>query len=173
METGERALVEAAKGDPARFAALYDAHFERIYAFIARRVRDRAVAEDLTAEVFRHALAGIGAFEWRDVPFSAWLYRIAANEISDYVRKSARERETVLAGEPARDEIDAIERRASLFRLVDRLPADQRRVIVMRFAEEKSIREVATDLGRSEGAVKQLQWRALQTLRAQMGHSHG
>ena len=173
METGERALVEAAKGDPARFAALYDAHFERIYAFIARRVRDRALAEDLTAEVFRHALAGIGAFEWRGVPFASWLYRIAANEIADHVKKAAREREAVMTEEPARDEIDALEHRASLFRLVDRLPAEQRRVIVMRFAEEKSIREIATHIGRSEGAVKQLQWRALQTLRAQMGQSHG
>ncbi len=65
---------------------------------------------------------------------------------------------------------DDVERRATLFRSVGRLPADQRRVIVMRFAEEKSIREIAQEIGRSEGAVKQLQWRGLQSLRAQMIH---
>lgn len=171
MDSGEKALVEAAQKDPARFAALYDAHFERIYAYVLRRVRDRATAEDVTAEVFRHALAAIGSFEWRGVPFAAWLYRIASNEIADAMQKAAREEPLTIADGPNEDA--HIERRATLFRLVDRLPADQRRVIVMRFAEEKSIREVAETLGRSEGAVKQLQWRGLQTLRAQMGSSHG
>ncbi|HUP62415.1 MAG TPA: sigma-70 family RNA polymerase sigma factor [Thermoanaerobaculia bacterium] len=169
----EQALVEAAKKDPSSFAVLYEAHFERIYAFVVHRVRDRSVAEDLTADVFRHALAAIGGFEWRGVPFTAWLYRIAANEIADHAAKSARERGSIATGEPARDETRMIEHRATLFRLVDDLPADQRRVIVMRFAEERSVREVATTLGRSEAAVKQLQWRALQTLRARMGPSHG
>lgn len=173
MDSGEQALVEAAKKDPARFAALYEAHFERIYAFIVRRVHDRSAAEDLTAEVFRHALASIGTFEWRGVPFAAWLYRIAANEIADHTRKASRELGAIESEEPGTDEIEVVEHRAALFRLVNGLPADQRRVIVLRFAGEKSIREVAADLGRSEGAVKQLQWRALQTLRAQMGQSHG
>jgi RNA polymerase sigma-70 factor, ECF subfamily len=173
MDASEQALVEAAKKDPSRFAGLYEAHFERIYAFIAHRVRDRSVAEDLTAEVFRHALAAIRGFEWRGVPFASWLYRIAANEISDWAAKASRERGSVLAEEAARDETERIEHRAMLFRLVDDLPADQRRVIVMRFAQEKSIREVAADLGRSEGAVKQLQWRALENLRSRMRTSHG
>lgn len=169
MEADEKALVEAAQQDPARFAAIYDAHFARIYAFIARRVRDRAAAEDLTAEVFRHALAGIRQFEWRGVPFAAWLYRIAANEIADHMKRRAREQTEIQAEEPTGGELEIVEHRAALHRLVDRLPADQRRVIVMRFAEERSTREIATEIGRSEGAVKQLQWRALQTLRAQMG----
>jgi len=173
MDASEQALVEAAKKDPSGFAVLYEAHFERIYAFVAHRVRDRGAAEDLTAEVFRHALASIGGFEWRGVPFEAWLFRIAANEIADYATKAARERGTIADGEPSRDEATAIEHRATLFRLVGSLPSDQRRVIVMRFAEERSIRDIAADLGRSEGAVKQLQWRALQTLRSRLGESHG
>lgn len=77
------------------------------------------------------------------------------------------------SAEPPRDEVAAAERRAALFQSVDRLPPDQRRVIVARFGEEKSISDVAQELGRSEGAVKQLQWRALQTLRAQMGTQIG
>ena len=173
MDASEQALVEAAKQDPSGFAALYEAHFERIYAFIAHRVRDRSAAEDLTAEVFRRALASIGAFEWRGVPFAAWLYRIAANEIADYAAKAARERGSIRADEPSRDESERVEHRATLFRLVGQLPPDQRRVVVMRFAEERSIREIAEALGRSEGAVKQLQWRALETLRSRMRESHG
>lgn len=173
METSEQALVEAAKSDPAHFAALYEAHFERIYAFVAHRVHDRSAAEDLTAEVFRRALAAIGGFEWRGAPFAAWLYRIAANEIADYASKAAREHGSIAEGEPSHDDTELYEHRATLFRLVDGLPVDQRRVIVMRFAEERSIRDIATDLGRSEGAVKQLQFRALQTLRSRMGQSHG
>lgn len=173
MDASEQALVEAAKQDPSRFAALYETHFERIYAFVARRVRDRSVAEDLTAEVFRRALAAIGGFEWRGVPFAAWLYRIAANEIADYAAKTARERGPIAIDEPCSDELARVEERATLFRLVGTLPADQRRVVVMRFAEERSIREIALTLGRSEGAVKQLQWRALETLRSRMRQSHG
>jgi RNA polymerase sigma-70 factor (ECF subfamily) len=173
MDAREQALVEAAKEDPSRFGALYEAHFERIYAFVAHRVRNRSVAEDLTAEVFRRALAAIGGFEWRGVPFSAWLYRIAANEIADYAAKASREQGTIALGEPSRDEGEIVEHRATLFRLIDELPPEQRRVLVLRFAEERSVREAATTLGRSEAAVKQLQWRALQTLRARMGTSHG
>jgi len=177
VDATEHALVEAAKKDPSSFAPLYEAHFERIYAFVARRVRDRSVAEDLTADVFRHALSAIGAFEWRGVPFASWLYRIAANEVADHATKAARERGTIVPDgardEPSRSEIEQVEHRATLFRLVDDLPSDQRRVIVMRFAEERSIREVAETLGRSEGAVKQLQWRALETLRSRMRQSHG
>lgn len=173
MDPSEQVLVEAAKKDPARFDALYEAHFERIYAFVARRVRNRTIAEDITAEVFRHALAAIGGFEWRGVPFSAWLYRIAANEIADHAAKGAREAGTPATSEPERDEFEIVEQRSTLYRLVDGLPADQRRVLVLRFAEQRSIREIAGELGRSEGAVKQLQWRALQTLRTRMGSSHG
>ena len=173
MDATEQALVEAAKSDPSRFAALYEAHFDRIYAFVAHRVRDRAAAEDLTAEVFRHALAAIGGFEWRGVPFAAWLYRIAANEIADHATRAAREHGSIAPEEAAYDETSLIEHRATLYRLVGDLPPDQRRVIEMRFGEERSLRDVAHTLGRTEGAVKQLQWRALQTLRTKMGQRHG
>src|SRR6266508_5168158 len=79
----ERLLIEAAQKDPSRFAGLYESNFERVYAFIVRRVQDRHEAEDLTAEVFQHALSNLSRFEWRGVPFSVWLFRIAANAIAD------------------------------------------------------------------------------------------
>ena len=163
----ERTLIEAAQKDPGRFDALYDANFARVYAFIVRRVRDRQDAQDLTSEVFQQALANLGKFEWRGVPFAAWLYRIAANAIADHVKKRSREGD-MLPNDAAGD--DDIERRAAVFESVDRLPHDQKRVIVARFAEGKSIREIAGEMQRSEGAIKQLQWRALQSLRAQMTH---
>ena len=90
-ESEERLLVEAAQKDPARFVDLYEVHFERVYAFIARRVRDRGTAEDLTSEVFHHALANLSKFEWRGVPFAVWLYRIAANSVTDRWRRLAKQ----------------------------------------------------------------------------------
>jgi len=168
----ERLLVEAAQKDPRRFGELYESNFERVYAFIARRVGNRHEAEDVTAEVFQHALANISKFEWRGVPFAVWLFRIAANAIADRWKKRSRE-----AIDPSTDDLDQsswpdVERRVILFKLVDDLPADQRSVVLKRFVEEKSIREIAQEFGRSEGAIKQLQYRALETLRARAGGSH-
>ena len=171
----ERLLIEAAKEDPARFAELYENNFGRVYAFIARRVRDRSETEDLTAEVFHHALAALPRFEWRGAPFAAWLFKIASNAIIDRSKRAAKEQQTTnLESEVFPHDVDEeIDRRARLFHLVEGLPADQRRVVSMRFADEKSIREIANELGRSEGAVKQLQFRALENLRAQMRPESG
>ena len=172
-EADERSAIEAAQKDPARFAELYEDNFERVYAFVQRRVRDRQEAEDLTSEVFHRALANLSKFEWRGIPFSAWLVRIASNAIASRSERAAKEREILRLVD--RDEADAplAEPRARLFRLVADLPRDQRRVVALRFAEEKSIREIARELGRSEGAVKQLQLRALKGLRARMGETNG
>ncbi|MGA8142522.1 MAG: sigma-70 family RNA polymerase sigma factor [Candidatus Acidiferrales bacterium] len=171
-EADERLLIDAAKKDRGRFAELYELHFERVYAFVGRRVRERAEVQDLTSEVFRKALEGLDRFEWRGVPFAAWLFRIATNAISDHRQRAARE-----TGSPDLEEkaapktasIDEVENRAALYRLVKGLPTDQRRVIEMRFADEKGIRDIAQELGRTEGAVKQLQFRAIQNLRERMG----
>src|SRR2546422_11747573 len=76
-EEAERLLIEAAQRDRSRFADLYEANFERVYAFVARRVRDRDEAEDLTSEVFHQALANLARFEWRGVPLPAWVFPVA------------------------------------------------------------------------------------------------
>jgi RNA polymerase sigma-70 factor (ECF subfamily) len=175
-EAEERRLIEAAQRDPARFAGLYERYFELVYAYVVRRVRDRNEAEDLTAEVFHKALRSLPRFKWTGAPFAAWLFRISANMIADRAQRAARERtigndddvsQTHLP-QPQQTDLEQSERRASLFRSVDQLAEDQRRVLVMRFAEEKSIREIADALGRSEGAVKQLQFRALEKLRMKL-----
>ena len=167
-ESEERLLIEAAQKDPSRFAELYEKNFHRVYAYVARRVRDRAETQDLTAHVFHQALANVGKFKWKGSPFSAWLYRIASNAIADQAKRKMREsgdESDATAETSTAVDLEEVERRARLFRAVDKLPEDQRRVIVMRFADEKSIREIAGELGRSEGAVKQLQFRGLENLR--------
>jgi RNA polymerase sigma-70 factor (ECF subfamily) len=139
---------------------------------VARRVGSREEVEDVTAEVFQQALANLPRFEWRGAPFCAWLRRMAANAIADRwhaAQRESREPERE-ASDPASDE--DIERRAMLYQLVDSLPADQRRVVVGRFVEQKSICEMSRELERSEGAIKQLQWRALQSLRELAGRGN-
>ncbi len=170
----ERTLVEAAQRDPLKFDALYELHFERVYAFVVRRVHDRVTAEDLTSDVFHKALANLSKYEWRGAPFAAWLFRIAANAIADQSKRAVRNAPP--AGDPpetaAEPDLQLIEHRARLFRLVGQLPEAQRRVIHQRFVDERSIREIAQQLGKTEGAIKQLQFRALQSLRAQMEGGH-
>jgi uncharacterized glyoxalase superfamily protein PhnB len=94
-EVDEQALIEAARADPARFLDLYDRHFHRVYVYVLRRVRNRTDAEDVTSEVFHRALANLHKYEWRGIPFVAWLYRIAAHELADRSHESAR-----AAGDP-------------------------------------------------------------------------
>ena len=165
-EPDERLLIEAAQHEPARFAELYEQNFARVYAFFARRVTTREEAQDLTAEVFHQALASIAGFKWQGAPFIAWLYGIAANVLSHHWQKLGRK----VAPEQIElsDASDGIERSVMLAELVELLPPDQRLVVQQRFVKQKSIREIAQDLGRSEGAVKQLQLRALENLRARL-----
>ena len=188
-KTDERLLIEAAQRDRVRFADIYEEYFEIVYAYVARRVRNRSTAEDLTSDVFHKALANLPKFKWTGAPFASWLFRIASNLIADLARRKALEADpassprvskgvdtpSLTVGLPPRSgsgssktqqsDLEEAERLAVLFRLVDALADDQRRVIAMRFAEEKSIKQIAAELGRSEGAVKQLQFRALRNLR--------
>jgi len=169
----ERLQVEAARQDPARFAELYENNFERVYAYIAHRVRNREEAQDATADVFHQALASLPRFEWRGSPFVAWLLGIAANVLSDRWQRVAKRQEVVTDDLEQVGMEDDIEQRAMLYQLVETLPDDQRRVIIRRFVGQKSLREIATELGRSEGAIKQLQLRALQNLRKRIRSNHG
>jgi RNA polymerase sigma-70 factor (ECF subfamily) len=179
----ERLLIEAAQRDPARFVELYDDNFPRVYAYIVRRLRDREAAEDLTSAVFHKALENLPRFTWRGVPFGAWLMRIASNMIADQRKRAGKEQSTdVETLSPPHDQevsedpqlnLEKDERIARLIQLVDQLPEDQRRVIALRFGAEKSIREIADQLGRTEGAIKQLQFRGLESLRSRLSSEHG
>jgi len=116
MMDEERLLIEAAQRDPRRFAELYERNFERVYAFVVRRVHDRTDAEDLTSEVFRHALSNLSKFEWRGVPFAVWLYRIAANTLADRWRKQSKQNfDPVPDDDLGHSNWADIERRAALY----------------------------------------------------------
>src|SRR5574341_2171338 len=135
----ERRLIEASKRQPRHFARLYERYFDRVYAFALTRTGDRAAAEDVTSETFRVAFENLARFEWRGVPFSAWLFRIAANAASDQARLASRTEE-LTESRAVQDEtwearLIEVETKAQLFELVGRLPGDQRRVIVMRFGQ--------------------------------------
>jgi DNA-directed RNA polymerase specialized sigma24 family protein len=101
-ELDEKLLIETAQRDPRHFAELYRIHFDRVYAYVSRRVATRSDAQDLTAEVFQQALANLGRFEWRGVPFAAWLYRIAANAVTDHHHRTVRDQNVPPHPEPGR-----------------------------------------------------------------------
>jgi len=172
----ERRLIEDSQRHPPRFAELYERYFDRVYAFALARTSDRTEAEDVTAETFRQAFENLSRFEWRGVPFSAWLFRIAANAATDQIKRASKAQELVetvgYEDESWESRVIEFETRARLFELVQRLPKDQRSVIAMRFGDEKSIRQIADSMRRSEGAVKLLQHRAMQTLRSWIGNDH-
>src|SRR5881394_480465 len=135
-ETEERRLIEAAQQDRMRFADVYERYFELVYAYVARRVRDRAATEDVTSEVFRKALANINRFKWTGAPFGAWLLRIASNLIADRAKHETKKgiRVDELSAIPFRDvsnspesqqvQLEDAERRAWVIRMVDELPDD-------------------------------------------------
>src|SRR5258706_14659507 len=95
-KTDERLLIEAAQGDRARFANIYEEYFELVYAYVVRRVRDRSTAEDLTSDVFHKSLANLPKFKWTGAPFASCLIRIASNLIADRAKRAARAGETSL-----------------------------------------------------------------------------
>lgn len=169
-DADERRLIEAAQRDPGRFAEIYEANFARVYTFVARRVPGREEAEDVAAEVFQQALGGLGGFEWRDKPLVAWLLGIASHLIARHW-KGTQPTVPIDEIELAANSRDA-ERQAWFAQLLQRLPDDQRHVLERRFFEQRSVREIAQEMGRSEGAIKQLQFRALETLRRQVKNRH-
>ena len=179
----EAALVEAAQNDPHAFEPLYERYVDRIYRYAYRRVGNHADAEDVTSQTFQQALAGLPGYEWRGVPFGAWLYRIAGNVIARRGRSSNREIAvedvTSLSQEDADVEVDPAEIVAArqendVTKALRQLPLDQQRVIVLRFSQGMKNREIGEVMGRSEGAVKQLLHRAMIALRATLeSNTHG
>ncbi len=171
-ELEEADLVRRAQqGDARAFGVLYEQHVDRVYAYIAHRVGNRADAEDLTEEVFLKALANLGRFRWRG-SLLPWLLTIARNLVTDHWRRRNREREWPLAPPAAANGLtDAVERhwqREQLRAAAGELTELQQQVIALRFAAGLSIAETAQVMGRSENAVKNLQHKAIAALRRQL-----
>jgi RNA polymerase sigma-70 factor (ECF subfamily) len=167
-----RDLVERAqRGDRAALEDLYLIHFDRIYSYLHMSVGSRHDAEDLTTQTFVKMLESIGRFQWQAVPFSAWLFRIAHNLAMDHFRSRRRWQPEEEIPEPSGIEETSAEEQAlaaigqtGLIELIGRLSPEQRQVLTLKFVFRFSNGEAASILGKTEGAVKSLQHRALSSL---------
>ena len=171
-----RKLVDAAQqGDRGALEDLYLIHFDRIYSYLHVTVGNRHDAEDLTTQTFLKMLESIGRFRWGAAPFSAWLFRIAHNLAMDHFRATRRWQPEEEVPEPEADEstsaeagaLDAIGQK-SMLELIDDLSQEQQQVLTLKFVFGFSNGEAATILGKTEGAVKSLQHRALVTLQKKL-----
>jgi RNA polymerase sigma-70 factor, ECF subfamily len=167
-----RELVERAQdGDRLALEELYLLHFDRIYSYLHMSVGSRHDAEDLTTQTFVKMLEAIGRFQWRSVPFSAWLFRIAHNLAMDHFRANRRWQPEEEVPESIQGEESSAEEQAlaslgqtSMLTLIERLSPEQRQVLTLKFVFRFSNAEAAAILGKTEGAVKSLQHRALASL---------
>jgi RNA polymerase sigma-70 factor, ECF subfamily len=167
-----RSLVERAQaGDRLAIEELYLIHFDRIYSYLHLNVGNRHDAEDLTTQTFLRMLEAIGRFRWQAVPFSAWLFRIAHNLAIDHFRARRRVQSEEEVPEPPGEEESSAEDQAmdsigqaGMLVLIEQLSAEQRQVLTLKFLFGFPNAEVAGILGKTEGAVKSLQHRALASL---------
>ena len=170
-----RLVARAKEGDRAALEQLYLIHFDRIYGYLQLSVGNRHDAEDLTNQTFIKMLESIDRFVWRQAPFSAWLFRIAHNLAMDHFRSGRRWQyeeeppEHSASLEPsAEDEALAMIGRQSMLGMIGSLSEDQQQVLTLKFVFNFSNSEVATILGKTEGAIKSLQHRALASLQRQL-----
>lgn len=169
----DRLVARSVAGDPRAFGKLYDEYAGRVYAFVRGRVGSAEDAEDLTASVFLKAWEAIGGYDDRGLPFGAWLFRIARNAVIDSYRRSARAPEYASA-EDVTDTVDeaAVVDEAVFVRIeiqeirdaMESLTEEQRSVLMLRFIWGLDLRDSAQALGKTEGAVKALQHRAVRSL---------
>ncbi len=171
-----RALVDRAQqGDREALEELYLIHFDRIYSYLHVSVGNRHDAEDLTTQTFLKMLESIGKFRWQSAPFSAWLFRIAHNLAMDHFRATKRWQPEEDVPEPEPDESTSAEAgalesigRKSMLELIEELSPEQQQVLTLKFVFNFANAEAATILGKTEGAIKSLQHRALVSLQKQL-----
>jgi RNA polymerase sigma-70 factor, ECF subfamily len=172
VQPDEVDLIQRAKAyDPEALGVIYERYYQGIYRYVYYRVGDTALAEDLTGDVFLKMLHGIESYSIQGVPFSAWLYRIARNRIIDHLRRQPEKTdvsleearvESIASGDRA---IDNALQRDELLKAVKVLTGEQRQVIILKFIDDLDNATIGKMLGKTEGAVKSLQHRALDTLR--------
>jgi RNA polymerase sigma-70 factor, ECF subfamily len=178
MGSDDVVLLPAAQGSQGAFAALYDRHYPTVFAFVCRRTHGTVWAEDITAQTFAQALQAFPRYQERGAPFVAWLLRIAANEVVDQRRRDRRiepwptdllsSERTETAAITEATWVAGYEQAEWLRTHLSALSTVQRRALWLRFGEERSVREVAVQLGRSEGATKMLLHRTIKALRDRM-----
>lgn len=180
---GEDSLIHSAQnGDGEAFGKLYDEYMPRIYRFIFLKTSRKQDAEDITHQVFLNAWKNIGGYVPQGFPFSSWLYRIASNAVIDYYRTKRDHQDIETVPEERFAEAPELEKRLDIALNVEvvktslgRLETDQQNVLIMKFVDELSNGEIAQALGKSEGAVRVIQHRALKQLKKYLdvpGNNH-
>jgi RNA polymerase sigma-70 factor (ECF subfamily) len=172
----EAARVAQAQQDPAAFGWIYDQYFARVYSYIRYRVRDPALADDLTATVFLRALDRLGSYDAAIAPFAAWLFAVARHAVSDQLRQERRQRwlsldvvrDWVSPAPPPDEAAEAHDERARLLAAVARLPARDRDLIGLKFAAGLTNRRIAALTGLSESNVGVILHRAVRRLQTDL-----
>ena len=171
MQDEQSLVQQAQRHDKEAFAQLYEKYFDKIYRYVTLKIGNRVEAEDMTQQVFINALQSISSYKWRGFPFSAWLFRIAHNQVVDYLRKKTRQPVVSLNESSTISDSNiqkTIEKKMDIEQMVlatEKLTPAQKEVILLRFAGELPIAQVAKLMGKSEGAVKALQHSAIVALR--------
>jgi RNA polymerase sigma-70 factor (ECF subfamily) len=174
-EAIDRLVAEAQQGDLHAFGAIFDAYHVAVYRFVASRVGNPSDAEDLTQLVFVKALEALPRFAARGIPFGGWLFRLARNTVIDHVRTRREHSELDGASDRATEDVgpEAVavirDDLAAVGRALGNLTEDQREVIALRFFAGLSAREAAEAMGRQEGTIRGLQFRAIAALRRSLG----
>ena len=167
----EYAILERSRRDPRAFGELYEKYFDRIFSFIYRQTDDEDLAADLCSQTFLNALRNVGRYEFRGYPFSAWLYKIATNEINKHYRKQKTEKVFSIEEIRIRELIDQAQVEwdeeviARLMNYLKELPTEMLEVLELRFYEDKDFREIAFILDITESGAKMRTYRALDRLR--------
>jgi len=172
--------IQAAQSNPALFRPLYDRYFESIFQFIFKRTLDESMTADLSSQVFLKAMQQLGGYTFRGVPFSAWLFRIASNEVAQYYRNSSKRRVVALEGSSIRDMLDHMEEpdgregyREAMIEALDDLREQDLQIIEMRFFEQRPFREIADMLDITESNAKVRTYRVLERLKKIMSKRLG
>ncbi len=168
----EARLIEAAKRDRNAFTALYKRYFDQIYSYCFYHTGRREEAEDLASETFQRAIEGLDDFEWRGIPYSAWLYKVASNLMAKQRRRPAWIELPEPVSGPAGDDPERLwlkrEQGDELHAAVRKLPVDQRQAVLLKFEGRLRNKEIGVIMGRSEGAIKLLLFRAVHGLRRRL-----
>ena len=175
----EKELVKKAQKDPEVFVKFYDQYYSRIFGYVLKRIANFEIAQDITSETFFKALKKLWQFRWRNISFSAWLYRIANNEIANYYRKNKHKPvslekipEPIAVCNPSTEIIEAeeeLKKHQDFLRIqekISKFPIKYQEVIALRFFEKKKIKEIAEILGKKEGTIKSLLHRGLEKLKS-------
>jgi len=177
----EEELVKRAQHSREAFGELYEINYQRIFNYALKRTANVQLALDITSVTFLKAMNQIGKYRWRDIPFAAWLYRIASNEINDHYRKESRHNVSIdqvleladtsdYADEVnhAEDELSKHEDFLLLHSKLAELPSMYQEVIILKFFEKKKIKDIVKILGKKEGTIKSLLHRGIEKLREKM-----